>query len=200
MGRGTVSRVPTARALYLGALGVLFLAALVGRIVLLVRQNSAPGIEILLPTSTPSLELKVYMSGEVVRPGVYTLREGDRLEEALAAAGGATEDADLSRVNLALRVKDQDQFHVLKVGEAEQGVFAPATTDQSGRLNINTASAQELEILPGIGPVRARAIIDYREKNGPFKIVQEVMEVRGIGDATFEAIRELIFVGQGTSP
>ena len=166
----------------------------------MIRHDSAPGVEIILPTSTSTPELKVYLSGAVVRPGVYILREGDRLDEASAAAGGTIEEADLSRVNLALRVRDQDHFHIPRVGEVGVTAPIPTSTDQSGLLNINTATVQQLEALPGIGPVKASAIVDYRQKNGAFERPEQIMQVSGIGSTTFGEIQDRIYVGETVSP
>ena len=114
--------------------------------------------------------------------------------------GGATEDADLSRVNLALRVRDQDHFHIPRVGEVGVTAPVPTSADQSGLLNINTATIQQLEALPGIGPVKARAIVDYRQKNGAFERPEQIRQVSGIGPATFEGIQDLIYVGEAAPP
>lgn len=176
-----------ARNAYLFLLLVLFLAALSGGVLLLLRHTSRPAVEVLPPAAR---ELKVYISGAVASPGVYSLREGDRLEDALRAAGGPLEDADISRVNLALRVKDQDHFHIPRVGEA----LAPST---GGKIDINTAPVELLETLPGIGRVKAQAIVRYREEKGPFRSVEELLNVEGIGPVTYERLRELVTVGEG---
>ena len=160
----------------------------------LVKNTSRNGVEILLPTDTPTPGLKVYITGAVKREGVYTLKPGDRLEQVLEAAGGATEDADLSSpsLNLALRVEDEGRYHIPFKGEI---VAKPISTDE-GKININTASASLLETLPGIGETLAKRIVDYREKNGPFRSIQELTRVSGIGTATLEALRDLITVGE----
>ncbi|MBM3947663.1 MAG: ComEA family DNA-binding protein [SAR202 cluster bacterium] len=176
-------------------------AALAGTIFLLVRSGSAgEGIElvVLSPTATQVVVFKVYVTGAVRNPGVYEVKAGDRLAEVLAAAGGPTEGADLIAVNLAARVRDEEHRHVPKVGEAVEvagGADGPSgVVSASGRLDINTATADELVALPGIGQVRAQAIIRYRDANGPFARVEDLLEVEGIGPATLEAIRDLIEV------
>ena len=184
----------------------LLIAAVSAAIALLVMQNKSgsPGIEILLPTATPTHELKVYLSGEVTMPGVYTLKEGDRLIDALAAAGGATEDAQLGGINMAVRVKDEAHFHVPGVKEPCQPTSTAATADgdagtvlsEAEGIDLNTATAEQLKTLPGIGDVKAQAIVDYRETNGSFKSTEEIVEVRGIGVTIYENIRDLVYAGR----
>jgi competence protein ComEA len=119
------------------------------------------------------------------------------VEQAIAAAGSATDDADLVRVNLAQRVYDEQQIYVPHKAEGATPVLpttAPtAVTSASGhRININTASAPELETLSGIGPVLAQRIVDYREANGPFSKPEDVKQVKGIGDSIFQRIQDSI--------
>lgn len=138
--------------------------------------GSTPGLA--SPVSRP---LKVYVSGAVVRPGVYELSSADRVEDAVRAAGGPTADADLERINLAVRLRDEMQVHVPRRLPAGQT-----------RLSINRATAAELEALPGIGPVTAARIVDYRTKNGPFTSIEQLRDLRLVSAATFERIKELI--------
>jgi len=151
----------------------------------------------------------VYVSGEVQRPGVYLLNPGDRLEDALAAAGGGTSDANLEAVNLANRVQDEAHYRVPRVGETPapepNAVSAPAGSQDltgddgqtlTGLIDLNTASSELLESLPGIGPVRAGAIVADRELNGPFLTVEQITRVQGIGATTYTNIRDLVTVGE----
>ena len=180
----------------------LFIAAASAGIGLLVSQSRSgnPGVEILLPTATSTPELKVYISGAIAAPGVYVMKEGDRLADTVAAAGGVTEDAQLSCINLAMRVKDEAHFHVPGTGEPCQVASTFGTTGgEDARVDLNTATVGQLEALPGIGKVKAQAIVDYLEKNGLFQSTEEVMEVRGIGPAIYKSIRDLVYVG-GVSP
>jgi competence protein ComEA len=176
-----------------GVLSVLLLSA---GAVIYVRRPATQPIEIVEPslTSVPSsVELAVYVTGAVLSPGVYYLPEESRVQDALEAAGGPTVNADLDRVNLATRVHDEDQIYFPEVGEEN----LPSTrTGGSGEglININTASAAELERLPGIGPALAQSIVDFRESHGPFGAIDEINDVRGIGQGVFEEIRELIAV------
>ena len=180
----------------------LVIAFVSGAIALLITQNrsGSPGVEILLPTTTPTPELKVYISGSVAKPGVYDLTAGDGLADAIAAAGGANRDAQLSCINLALRVRDEAHVHVPGADEPCQAPAGePSAIPEDNKIDINTATAAVLESLPGIGQVKARAIIDYRESSGPFRTTEELVNVKGIGLATYENIRELVYVS-GSSP
>jgi competence protein ComEA len=153
----------------------------VGGAVFLFRHFSLPSAtEItILP---PSPQLIVYVEGEVVDPGVYVLPEGDRVENAVEAAGGFTSDADPGTVNLADPLRDGEQVYIGRTGEAPQ------------RINLNTAEAWLLEALPGIGETLARRIIDYRNDNGPFQQVEDLQKVEGIGPATLEKLRNKVTV------
>ena len=131
----------------------------------------------------------VYVSGAVPNPGVYSLQEGDRLVDTIEAAGGPTAEADLDWVNLAARVRDEGQYHIPKVGETES---TPALGSDTGKLDLNTASAMELEDLPNIGETRARAIVQYREEKGGFTSVAELTSVPGIGSGILESIKDLV--------
>ena len=123
----------------------------------------------------------------------------------MAAAGGVTADADLVAVNLARRVQDEEHYHIPQVGETPPpgaatvtGLVpsdnAPSTVKDDGLIDLNTASVDLLDTLPDIGPVRAQAIVDYRERNGPFQSVEDIINVSGIGSATYEAVRDLVTV------
>lgn len=178
---------------------------LIAGLILAACQQTAPIVVVppptVAPTAPPTLApVRVYVSGAVATPGVYTLPPKSLVDDALKAAGGATTEADLDRVNLALEVRDQQQVHVPRKGESAPSQPAPATpggpaTSPGGKkVNLNTATLAELDALPKIGPVTAQNIIDYRAKNGPFKKVEDLKNVSGIGDATFEGLKDLITV------
>ncbi|MDR3090680.1 MAG: helix-hairpin-helix domain-containing protein [Clostridiales bacterium] len=155
----------------------------------------------------PAAEIKVYILGEVANPGVYLANERDRVEDVLSLAGGATDQADLAKVNLAEYVSDEQKIIIPKVGDE---TFAPepakettkskpaptqtASTKTSGKININTASAGELTALPGVGESIAGSIVSYREANGAFKRAEDIMNVRRIGEKTFEGMKDMITV------
>ncbi len=148
-----------------------------------------------LPTPTP-LPLRVYVCGAVQQPAVYRLPPGSLVEDAVRAAGGPAPEADLERINLAQELRDQQQVYVPRVGEEPPiPVLSGGVASASGGIvNINIATVEELEMLPHIGPSTAQRIVEYRETYGPFKSVEELMEVPGIGPAVFEEIRGRITV------
>lgn len=182
----------TWQRLYQLLLTVLLVAAVSGGVAFLARRSVPSGVEVLIPTPTPTQEAKAYISGAVVSPGVYPVPAGARLADLVEMAGGPLENADLGAVNLAQRVRDEDHFHIPRIGEV-----TPVARTSPGKIDINTASAEELETLPGIGETLARAIVDYRERNGPFQTTDELMNVERIGPATYEKLRDLITVGGG---
>lgn len=181
------------RVAIVGVLSLLLVTA--GAFIYLRRPMPEP-VEIVEPPPTPMPSpalMAVYVTGAVQEPGVYYLPEESRVQDALEAAGGATGEADLDRVNLAKRVRDEDQIYFPETGEEN----LPSTSTGSsggGLINVNSASAKELEDLPGIGPALAQCIVDHREDHGPFATIEEIMDVRGIGQGVFEDIKELITV------
>jgi competence protein ComEA len=161
-----------------------------------------PPTDMPLPTATPGL-LHVYVTGEVVAADVYELPPGSLVKDAIVMAGGFSEEANEAAVNLALSLRDADHIHVPAMDETavippvSSGGLSPTVIEvvvPIGLVNINTASLEELDTLPGIGPAIAQDIIDYRELNGPFETIEDIMKVSGIGPAKFEAIRELVTV------
>jgi len=152
-----------------------------------------------LPTSTPA-PIRVYITGAVSQPAVYSLPPGSIVQDALQAAGGPTGDADLERINLAQELRDQQQVYIPRRGEtASRSLISGGNSDSnstgSGLVNINTASAAELETLPRVGPSTAQRIIAYRQEHGPFATIEEIQNVSGIGPATFEQLKDLITTG-----
>ena len=188
---------PPPATLVAGALALVALAAL-GWFVL--RTPAAPPAESLMapvrsaPTATTAGgALVVHAAGAVVRPGVYELRAGARVQDLVAAAGGAAPDAQLDRLNLAARLVDGSQVYVPRAGEAAAPAAAgPGAPD--GPLDLNTATVEQLEELPGVGPATAQAIVTAREELGGFRSVEDLLDVRGIGPAKFEALRDLVTV------
>jgi len=151
-------------------------------------------------TETPRLPstVIVYISGAVSAPDVYELPLNARIKDLVLAAGGLTADADPERINLAERLKDSEHIHVPRQGEAPNDAAVAADTvgaAQSGPLDLNTASASDLDSLPGIGQSFADRIIEYRTTNGPFTSVEDLQKVKGIGAALFAKIAPLVSVG-----
>lgn len=153
-----------------------------------------------------SAELEVYVDvdGAVVRPGVYQLKDGARVSQAIDAAGGLTAEADVTGLNRASKITDGQKIYVPTVGEQQaaaavggdesSAATTPGAGSSSGLVNINTASAAELQTLSGIGPSMAQSIIDERSKNGPFASVDDLMRVSGIGEKKLAKIKDCICI------
>lgn len=188
------------------ALSLAFVLILGGA--LLWRQPAPAAIRIVeatpRPTRTPAWVV-VHVAGAVLHPDVYTLAENSRLKDAVEAAGGLQPNADQAALNLATVLHDGQRVYVPAQGEAAQAVQASApvamaapaasASGQPGALiNVNTASAAELDNLPGIGPVLAQRIVDDRQANGPFATADDLLRVRGIGSVVLDNLRPLVTV------
>lgn len=138
--------------------------------------------------------LFVHICGEVVNPGVYALAAGSRVYEAVEAAGGFTEAAEQSCINLAQVLTDGIQIEIPDQTRAQE-MKLEQDQEQSGRINLNTATSEQLCTLPGIGASRAESIIAYREDTGGFSKIEEIMQINGIKEAMFEKIKDKIYVG-----
>ena len=146
-------------------------------------------------STTQETVIFVDIKGAVKNPGVYQMKVGDRVKDALDAAGGLTAEADSQKVNLAKRLEDQMVIVVPKVGEESEEIPTGETRKEAtkeGKVNINTATVEELKTLKGVGEKKAEAIIEYRKKNGSFKTKEDLMKVRGIGKKLFESFEERI--------
>ena len=146
-------------------------------------------------STTKETVIFVDIKGAVQNPGVYQMKVGDRVKDALDAAGGLTAEADSQKVNLAKRLEDQMVIVVPKVGEEAEEIPAGETRKEAtkeGKVNINTATVEELKTLKGVGEKKAEAIIEYRKKNGSFQTKEDLMKVRGIGKKLFESFQERI--------
>lgn len=143
--------------------------------------------------------LVIYICGAVVSPGVYELPEEARVVHAIEAAGGLREDADTVTVNQARRLEDGEQIRILTKEEAEAvdtntDIEGMKASGESGKVNINQADVAELMTLPGIGQVKANAIIEYRETNGRFTSIADIKKISGIKESVFSKIEDLITV------
>lgn len=167
------------------------------------KQRSDSGVEVIKNSGVEKVEkddrdIGVYVCGEVKKPGVYIMKQGDRIEKLINMAGGFTENADIRAVNLAAKLKDED-FIIIRskilLDNSSTGVnpFGDGQT-QDGKININTATKEQLKTLPRIGDAYAQRIIEYREKNGFFKDIKDIMKVSGIGEKMFENIKDKITV------
>ena len=176
-----------------GILFGLFLAALVW-----VVARSPSGEAVILrpvPTEKPVI---VHITGAVPRPGVYALPQGARVQDAISAAGGFLAEAEKSQLNLAQLLEDGEKLDIPFIEGASPIITTPVpevVTATTELVNINTASLEELDTLPGIGPTTAQKIVEYREQNGPFVSIEDIINVSGIGPGTYERLKDLITVG-----
>lgn len=183
-------------------LGVMAGFALAG--VLFFVSRTPAGEPIILQPAPTKAPLAVHVVGAVPRPGLYEFAEGARVQDAIDAAGGMLAEANVDALNLAALLEDGQQLVIpyqdgSAVSAESSTLELPSAvtevpTDASGveLVNINTATLEELNALPGIGPTTAQKIIDYRTENGSFSTIEDIMNVSGIGPATFEEIKDLI--------
>ena len=197
--------------------GALIAALIMGSVILFIRGDRNAQIEVLLPvteqieaisdsegtaagnTSGAPGALTVHISGAVLKSGVYTLPPGSRLIDAVEAAGGTTLEASDRGVNLAQPLRDGEQYHISALGDAplaasNQGLETKSTGYCDSLIDLNNAPKDLLETLPGIGEKRADDIVSFREEFGPFQSVEEITNVDGIGESTYESILALTTV------
>ncbi|BCS81292.1 helix-hairpin-helix domain-containing protein [Anaerocellum diazotrophicum] len=145
----------------------------------------------------------VYVCGNVKNPGVYELLPGSRINDALILAGGALPGSDLNSINLAEKISDGQKIYIPKMSEIQSKSMLPPSSSGTkqetisageGKININTATKEELKTLDRIGDKLAERIIEYRQKHGPFKSIEEIKNVNGIGEKIFESIKDSITV------
>ena len=150
--------------------------------------------------------MAVHVTGEVKKPGVVKVKEGSRIEDIIEAAGGLTENADTTNINLAYMVEDGMKIRIpssneedieenyISVDSGKRVIMSDESNNPSLIVNINTANETELEQLPGIGPSISSKIVDYRNQNGKFKNIEDIKNVTGIGDSKYEKIKDFIKV------
>jgi competence protein ComEA len=180
--------------------------------ILLIVTRMPGGQPVTLEPAPTKAPIVIQIMGAVVKPGVYSMPDGSRVEDAVNAAGGLLAEADSNSVNLAVRLEDGQQINIPSLGgsgisETSTPTRAPftvvstatssttATVAPRSLVNINTATVQQLDALPGIGPVTAQSIVTYRQQHGPFQHIEDIMNVPGIGPVTFDNIQNLITVG-----
>ena len=196
-------------ALYV-LLGVMAGFVLAGVLIFVARAPA--GQPIVLQPAPTKAPLAVHVIGAVPRPGLYEFAEGARNQDAIDAAGGLLSSANVDAINLAALLTDGQQLNIpylegqapaeestsleLPGSSANNEISTPeSSSSTNGELiNINTATLEELDSLPGIGPTIAQRIIDYRNENGPFSTIEEIMDVSGVGPATFDEIENMITV------
>ncbi len=179
-------------------IGILVGFVLAGVLLLLSRRPTGTVIPLVPPpTESP---IVVHVVGAVPRPGVYEFPKDARVRDAIDAAGGLLTDADITFINLAAPLEDGQQLEIPYVGGTP--IAPPAATEgpvtgvppNADLIDINTATLEQLDALPGIGPTTAQKIIDYRTEHGPFQRIEDIMDVSGIGPSTFDKIKNLITV------
>ena len=151
--------------------------------------------------NTISKNVTIYVSGEVNNPGIVTIESDKRLYDAVEKLGGFTENADLNKVNLAIKLNDEEHYIIPKIGEENiisQDISVnnidTIKNEQTSKININTATIEELDNLPGVGEATANKILNYREENGMFKSIEEIKNVNGIGEKKYIDIKDKICI------
>ena len=186
------------RRLLLAAAGALAAILLLGRFVLGAGTTTQaeplppPPVAAAGVTGLPSSRVVVDVVGAVRRPGLYRLRQGSRIADAVARAGGTTAKADLAQVNLAAPLADGEQVVVPRRGVPGVGGGGSSAGTPAGPVQLSTATLEQLDTLPGVGPATAQKILNYREKHGAFSSVDELDAVPGIGPKRLEQLRELV--------
>jgi competence protein ComEA len=170
--------------------------AVLGLAFFVLRQREGPPpLELQVGDATSGdSEIMVHVAGAVAAPGVYAVHEGDRVVDAVEAAGGPSADADLVTLNLARRVHDEDQVVVPRIGEQPAAGQAGSASTDGAPIDINTASAAVLDSLPGIGEAYSNRIVDSRVASGPFQSTEDLVTRKLIPRATYEKIKSLITV------
>lgn len=146
-------------------------------------------------TEQSSSDITVYINGEVKNPGVYKLKQDSRVQDLVKACGGFTNEANSYKLNLAKKLKDEDYIYVDKKSDNENLQLQnglQGETSENAKVNINTATKEELKTIPGIGDVTAQKIIDYREQNGGFSSIEDLKNIDRIGDKTLEKIKDKV--------
>lgn len=164
---------------------------------LILLVSSPPrGVPIALSPKPTIAPMIVHVSGAVVAPGVYEIPLNSRVHHAIQMAGGSLPNANLQAINLADKVIDGQKIIVPALEDTigKTASSSPKPAEQSSPININTANQSELETLPGIGPAKAAAIIEYRTTNGPFQSLEDLMQIPGIGSNICEEIKDLIII------
>ena len=154
--------------------------------------SATPGATGGARSSPAGATIYLHILGAVAKPGLYLLTDGDRAVDLVAAAGGFTDTADRSGLNLARPLVDGEQILVPNVGEAPPAGTGPGAATAGGKVNINTADEAALETLPRVGPAMAKRIIDWRTKNGRFTALEDLMSVTGVGAKTFDSLKDLV--------
>jgi len=175
-------------------IGIAAVLAVAGALLLIERRGGRSPLEITFANSTPG-PIQVYVTGAVAEPGVYEMMEGDRVVDLLYKAGGNAPEADLQAINLSKRLQDEDMVVVPRQGEASTAGATSQVLGASTPININTATLDDLDTLPGIGAVYSQRIVDSRTRDGPFTTTEELVLRSLMPQSTYEKIRDLITAG-----
>lgn len=180
-------------------IGILAVVAIIAGTVMFSNNNKkskevSTESESLVTEETVVDKVWVDIGGEVKSPKVVELDDGSRVQDAIDAAGGLTSEADITNLNRAALVNDGDKIYVPAVGDESgaSGSTSGGVSTTGGKVNINTADSEELQTITGVGPATAEKIISYRESNGRFKVIEDIKNVSGIGDKTFDKMKESI--------
>lgn len=167
----------------------------VAGIILLLNKKPKPEMIAILPTFTDT-PMVVYIVGQVKQPGLYELDQGSRISDLVDTAGGFTDKADTTAVNLASFLMDGQQIIIPNIEDAhlDSQLASSSDHDPGFPININSCQKEDLMTLPGIGEIKAEAILAYREENGAFEVIEDIMKVSGIGETIFESIKDKITV------
>ena len=164
-------------------------------------NNIENNIEYKNKENTISKNVTIYVSGEVNNPGIVTIESDKRLYDAVEKLGGVTQNADLNRINLAIKINDEEHYIIPKIGEENiisQDISVnnidTIKNEQTSKININTATIEELDNLPGVGEATANKILNYRQENGMFKSIEEIKNVNGIGEKKYIDIKDKICI------
>ena len=172
-----------------------------------INNNTKNTMQISKVETSLNDKVTIYISGEVKNPGVVELKYDDRLGDGVDLCGGLTEDANLNGINLAMKIKDEGHYIIPKVGEEtkdtvvndneyrnENNTLNEPESNNDNKININTADLSELDSLPGFGQVTAQKIIEYRQEHTKFNSIEELMNIKGIGEKKFNNVKDYIYV------
>lgn len=172
-----------------------------------INDNTKDTVQISKVETSSNNKVTIYISGEVKNPGVVELKYDARLADGVDLCGGLTEDANLNGINLAMKIKDEGHYIIPKVGEEtkdtvvndneyrnENNTLNEPESNNDNKININTADLSELDSLPGFGQVTAQKIIEYRQEHTKFNSIEELMNIKGIGEKKFNNVKDYIYV------
>lgn len=169
-----------------------------------VEENTSISEKVVEEKNIEIEKIKIYVTGEVNNPGVIEINKGDRINDAIEKAGGITANAVLDKVNLAYELQDGQKLYIpnnsekdieyISTENGEKVIEETISSKSQNKININKATAEELQNVRGIGPAMAEKIVDYREENGKFKNIEDLKNISGIGEKKYESIKEYITI------